>query len=114
MSETDERQINPPVSDREARAKAYWRANIRLMLILLAIWALVSLGFGVLLREDLDVISIGGAPLGFWFAQQGAIYVFVALIFVYCFLMSAIERRFGVSDADDALGDGASPHDATE
>ena len=75
---------------------AYWRANIRIVLILLAIWALVSYGFGVWLREPLDAFSIGGAPLGFWFAQQGAIYVFVALIFTYVFLLGRLDKKHGV------------------
>ncbi len=71
----------------------FWRANVRLTILLLAVWALVSFGFGIVLREPLDAFSIGGAPLGFWFAQQGAIYVFVVLIFVYAALMSRLERK---------------------
>ena len=86
----------------EARAARYWRANIRLMAVLLAIWALVSYGFGIWLREPLDALSIGGAPLGFWFAQQGSIYVFVVLIFVYVFLMKRLDDRYGVDGDDDA------------
>lgn len=78
------------------QAKAYWKANVRLMLVLLTIWFIVSYGFGILLRDALDSVSIGGAPLGFWFAQQGSIYVFVALIFVYCFQMNALERKFNI------------------
>lgn len=76
--------------------KAYWRANRNLMLVLLAIWFLVSFGAGILFRGPLDSFSIGGAPLGFWFAQQGAIYVFVVLIFVYHFAMKGLERKFGI------------------
>ena len=82
-------------------SKGYWAAVIRLTLILLAIWFTVSYGFGILLREQLDAVSIGGAPLGFWFAQQGAIYTFVALIFVYCFRMNALERKFGITEQND-------------
>ncbi len=78
------------------QAHAYWRANLNLMLTLLAVWFAVSFGFGILLRDTLDAMSIGGAPLGFWFAQQGSIYVFVALIFIYCFRMTALERKFGI------------------
>jgi len=78
--------------------RAYWASVIRLTLSLLAIWFVVSYGFGILLRDQLDALSIGGAPLGFWFAQQGAIYVFVALIFYYCFAMARLERKFGVED----------------
>ena len=84
----------------EATAHAYWRANLQLMAVLLAIWALVSFGFGVWLREPLDRFSIGGAPLGVWFAQQGAIYVFVVLIFVYVWRMKRLDARFGV-DGDE-------------
>lgn len=79
-------------------AKGYWRATIRLTLSLLAIWFIVSYGAGILFRDFLDQFSIGGAPLGFWFAQQGAIYVFVALIFYYCWAMNRLERKFGVED----------------
>ena len=81
--------------------KAYWRENLTLMGILLAIWFTVSFGFGILLRDWLDRISIGGAPLGFWFAQQGAIYVFVVLIFVYAFRMNAVERRLKMRAMDE-------------
>ncbi|MCG8442020.1 MAG: DUF4212 domain-containing protein [Caulobacterales bacterium] len=77
-------------------AKAYWRENLGLMLILLSIWFAVSFGAGILFRDALDAFQIGGAPLGFWFAQQGAIYVFVALIFVYCLRMNALERKYGI------------------
>ena len=76
--------------------KAYWRATVRLTLGLLVIWFLVSYGAGILFRGFLDQFAIGGAPLGFWFAQQGAIYVFVALIFVYCVAMRRIARKHGV------------------
>lgn len=76
--------------------KAYWKATVRLTLGLLAIWFAVSYGAGILLRDWLDQVSIGGAPLGFWFAQQGAIYVFVGLIFYYCWAMARLERKFGV------------------
>ena len=78
--------------------KAYWRENLTIMGVLLAIWFSVSFGAGILFRDTLDQFSIGGAPLGFWFAQQGAIYVFVVLIFVYSFLMHRIERKYGVDD----------------
>lgn len=77
-------------------SRGYWAAVIRLTLILLAIWFTVSYGFGILLRDLLDGVSIGGAPLGFWFAQNGSIYVFVVLIFYYCFAMNRLERKFGV------------------
>lgn len=74
----------------------YWSATLRLTVSLLVIWFAVSFGAGILFRDVLDNFSIGGAPLGFWFAQQGAIYVFVVLIFYYCFAMARLERKFGV------------------
>lgn len=77
-------------------AKGYWAATVRLTISLLAIWFAVSYGAGILFRGVLDQVSIGGAPLGFWFAQQGAIYVFVGLIFYYCVAMNRLERKFGV------------------
>ena len=76
--------------------KGYWAANLRLTALLLAIWFAVSYGAGILFRETLDQFSIGGAPLGFWFAQQGSIYVFVALIFIYCAAMKRLERKYGI------------------
>ena len=84
----------------ESRAKAYWAANVRLMLILLAVWFVVSFGAGILFVRPLNTISLGGFPLGFWFAQQGSIFVFVALIFYYAHRMKTIERTFGVDDDD--------------
>ena len=80
----------------EFDGKGYWKAVIRLTVSLLVIWFTVSYGFGILLRDLLDGVSIGGAPLGFWFAQNGSIYVFVVLIFYYCFAMNRLERKFGV------------------
>ena len=80
---------------------AYWKANLRLMGILLAIWFVVSFGFGILLRPWLDQFSLGGAPLGFWFAQQGSIFVFVVLIFYYSHAMDKLEKRFKADDGED-------------
>ena len=82
-------------NDISKRSKNYWRANIRLLLGLLAIWFVVSFGFGILLREQLDAVQVFGFKLGFWFAQQGSIYVFVALIFIYARAMKRLEKRFG-------------------
>ena len=82
----------------EKTVASYWRANISLMLKLLFVWALVSFGFGILLRPVLDQISIGGAPLGFWFAQQGSIYVFLILVVIYINRMRAIEKKHGIAD----------------
>ncbi len=76
----------------------YWKKNITIMSILLTIWAVVSYGFGILFVEPLNTIKIGGFPLGFWFAQQGAIYVFVALIFIYYFYMQKVDKEFDVHE----------------
>ena len=86
------------MSDKNETADGYWSANLRLIGVCLAIWALVSFGFGILLRPLLAGISIGGTDLGFWFAQQGSILVFVALIFFYAWRMNALDRKFGVEE----------------
>jgi len=80
------------------KAKAYWRANIRYLVILLTIWFVVSYGAGVLFKDALNTIQIGGFKLGFWFAQQGAMCVFVILIFVYVRLINALDKKFGYDD----------------
>ncbi len=79
-------------------ARQYWRHNLRYLVILLTIWATVSFGFGILLVEPLNRIRIGGFQLGFWFAQQGSIYIFVLLIVVYVILMNRLDRRFAMDD----------------
>ncbi|WP_240624696.1 DUF4212 domain-containing protein [Aurantiacibacter odishensis] len=84
----------------EAAKKAYWRANIRLLAVLMSVWFAVSFVAGILFRDFLDQFSIGGYPLGFWFAQQGAIYVFLALIAIYVVAMHRIERKFDLDDDD--------------
>jgi putative solute:sodium symporter small subunit len=76
----------------------YWRTNLRYLAILLAIWFLVSFGFGILLRERLDAVRLGGFKLGFWFAQNGSIYAFVLLIFVYVWLMNRLDERHDVHE----------------
>ena len=78
--------------------KGYWAANVRIILISLVIWALVSFGFGILLRPMLSGISVGGSDLGFWFAQQGSIIVFLALIFFYAWRMNKLDREYGVDE----------------
>jgi putative solute:sodium symporter small subunit len=80
------------------RGKAYWKANRSLILVLLAIWAAVSLGCGILLVQPLNAVRFFGVPLGFWFAQQGSIYVFVVLIFVYAWRMDRIDRDHDVHE----------------
>ena len=77
---------------------SYWRANLRLVGLCLAIWFVVSFGFGILLLDLLDRVEIGGFRLGFWFAQQGSIYVFVALIFFYARRMAALDKAHGVEE----------------
>lgn len=79
-------------------AKQYWKKNLQYLGILLGIWFLVSYGFGILLKDQLDKISLGGFKLGFWFAQQGSIYVFVILIFVYVWLMNRLDKKFGYEE----------------
>ena len=77
---------------------AYWQANLRLIQWSLVIWAVVSFGFGILLRPLLKGIPVGGTDLGFWFAQQGSIIVFLALIFFYAFRMNKLDRDHGVDE----------------
>ena len=82
----------------EQQAQEYWRRNLSLMVKLLVIWFVVSYGFGIILVDVLNQIQIGGYKLGFWFAQQGSIYVFVALIFYYAKKMGDLDREFGVEE----------------
>lgn len=84
--------------------REYWRANLRLMGVLLTVWFLVSFGFGILLAEPLNQIPFFGFKLGFWWAQQGSIYVFIALIFVYATAMRRIDRKYGVADEEEPTG----------
>lgn len=80
------------------RMTLYWKKNIRTLVVLLSIWFLVSFGFGIILAEPLNEFKIGGYPLGFWFAQQGSIYVFIVLIFVYVARMNKLDKEFGVNE----------------
>ncbi len=80
------------------RHLAYWRANVRLIGILLACWAIVSYGCSILFVEQLNRFTIGHLPLGFWFAQQGSIYLFVILIFVYAWAMDSLDRKYGFTE----------------
>lgn len=82
----------------ERSAEAYWRRNKSLMIRLAVIWFTVSFGFGIVLVDVLNLIRIGGFKLGFWFAQQGSIYVFIALIFYYAHAMQKLDREFGVEE----------------
>lgn len=85
------------LSKQEA-ARAYWKENLRWMLILLVIWFVVSFLFGVLMVDALNAFSFFGFPLGFWFAQQGSIYVFVIEIFFYVWKMNQLDRRYDVHE----------------
>ena len=76
----------------------YWKTNLKYLVILLSIWFSVSFGFGILMVDQLNQIQMAGFKLGFWFAQQGAIYVFVILIFVYIYLMNRLDQRFKNKD----------------
>ena len=82
----------------EEQSNDYWKANLRLIQWSLVIWALVSFGFGILLRPLLSGIKVGGTDLGFWFAQQGSILVFLALIFFYAWRMNKLDRPHGVDE----------------
>lgn len=80
------------------KAQAYWKENIRTILALLVVWFVVSLGAGVLFINQLNTIEVSGVKLGFWFAQQGSIYAFVILIFVYVYKMGKIDEKYGVNE----------------
>ena len=82
----------------EDRNKRYWKANLKIVLSLLLIWFVASFGFGIILSESLDKIKIGGFKLGFWFAQQGSIYIFVVIIFLYVWLMKRLDKKFSKED----------------
>ena len=86
------------MSEEQQKAKAYCKENRRYLLILLIIWFLVSYGAGILFKDALNTIRLGGFKLGFWFAQQGSIYVFVILIFVYVRLMNKLDKKYGYDE----------------
>ena len=75
-------------------SQSYWKSNLRILMALLAVWFLASFGFGILWSDALDEIQIGGIKLGFWFAQQGSIYIFVLLIFIYIILMNRLDKKY--------------------
>jgi len=86
------------MSEKQKKATAYWKENLRYLVILLTIWFLVSYGAGIIFKDALNNIRIGGFKLGFWFAQQGSIYVFVILIFVYVRLMNKLDKKYGYDE----------------
>jgi len=85
------------MSNREG-LKKYWRTNLKYLAILLSIWFIVSFLFGIILVDELNTIRLGGFKLGFWFAQQGAIYVFVILILVYIKLMNKLDKKYNLNE----------------
>ncbi len=88
------------MSQKSQNASAYWKENIKYLAILLAIWFAVSYGAGILFKDALNEFTLGGFKLGFWFAQQGSIYVFVVLIFVYVRIMNMLDKKYGYDEAD--------------
>jgi len=84
--------------DEKQKRAAYWRANLRLVGVCLSVWFVVSFLFGIILVDQLNTIRLGGYKLGFWFAQQGSIYVFVALIFFYAFRMNKLDKKFDLDE----------------
>ena len=86
------------MSSQSQKMKAYWRKNLQTLFFLLLVWFIVSFGFGILLVEPLNEYRLGGYKLGFWFAQQGSIYSFVILIFVYVVRMNKLDKEFDVNE----------------
>ena len=82
------------INNKKSYTKNYWKTNLKYLIILLSIWFTVSFGFGILLVDELNSIRMGGFKLGFWFAQQGSIFVFVILIFVYIKLMNKLDNQY--------------------
>jgi putative solute:sodium symporter small subunit len=86
------------MSEQQLSRQAYWKRNLRLMAGCLAVWFVVSYLFGIILVDQFNAISIGGYNLGFWFAQQGSMYIFVVLIFFYAWRMNKLDREFDVHE----------------
>ncbi len=86
------------MSEQKFSRQAYWKRNLRLMAGCLAVWFVVSYLFGIILVDQFNAISIGGYNLGFWFAQQGSMYIFVILIFFYAWRMNKLDREFDVHE----------------
>jgi putative solute:sodium symporter small subunit len=109
-ADVEEVQANTEQTKRRHRipspevARAYWRGNLKLLFVLMAIWFVESYGFGVLLVEPLNRIPLWGFKLGFWWAQQGSIYVFIALIFYYCRRMNRLEQTVDLDDSTPSSG----------
>ena len=88
----------PMNSESVSNAKAYWKKNLNLVAKLLVVWFSVSFGCGILFKEQLDQFSVGGAPFGFWMAQQGSIICFVALLIIYSCLMNKLDDEHGYGE----------------
>jgi putative solute:sodium symporter small subunit len=101
-SHANEHANQPLLSQHQA--DGYWRENIRLLIKLLIVWFVVSFGFGIILVEPLNQYQWFGMKLGFWFAQQGAIYVFIVLIFTYVVRIKKIAQRYGIDDSAEMAG----------
>lgn len=86
------------MSTSDTSGEAYWKANLRIVTLCLVIWAVCSYGFGIVLRPVLDAIPVGGVGLGFWFAQQGSMIVFLLLIVFYAYKMNQLDRQFDVHE----------------
>jgi putative solute:sodium symporter small subunit len=86
------------MSDSNTQASAYWKENLAIIVKILVVWFVVSFGFGILLVDELNAITLGGYKLGFWFAQQGSIYVFVALIFYYAKKIEQLDEKYDVHE----------------
>jgi len=87
-----------PIPAQEEQNKAYWRANLKILAVLLSIWFVVSYGCGILFVKELNEYNLAGFKLGFWFAQQGSMIIFVAIILVYIFLMNRLDKKFNVDE----------------
>ena len=86
----------------QTEAAQYWRTNMKLVGLLLVVWFIVSYGAGILFVEPLNEVHMGGFPLGFWFAQQGSIMVFIVLILIYCLKMDRIDESYGAGEGQEA------------
>lgn len=86
-----------------SRRQEYWRRNLRLMSMLLVVWALVSFGAGIIFVEPLNKVDLMGVPLGFWFAQQGSILTFLVLIAVYVWRMDKLDKEFGITEYEEEV-----------
>jgi len=98
--------LDKMINSHNSKAKVYWKKNIRIVLSLLAVWFFVSFGMGILLVDVLDNFRVFGFKLGFWMAQQGSIFCFVILIFVYVYKMNKLDRKYDVDeDRDDFVSE---------